>query len=349
MSILRFNRGGAFRDYSSEQLPISHALFGIGYSVYPPGIYRESAQIIYDVTTGAPFTKEELLALPFFYEGTLNRVPVEILHWSFAEQVEVNLTWDGLSFSHEMTAGYGYSEDPVNGFVRTPEEDYDRVRVYAVGDDFDTPSATFPQPSICMAAMRDNVTFDSSSIAEKAGTFLGGSVLSDLVEMPATITATAYDSDPGTDSGPLEVDTGIPIGEETYMLGYSRISDAWQKQIFFDLGLGGSYQDALYLSKYGVWAAPVAISARTITTVRSTLINRDATFEVLYLEHGETLDGIISGLIEEDSETITKAVPVGRGRFSFDSETPDDAVSGEITITSASVLKQFARFLPGQI
>jgi hypothetical protein len=79
------------------------------------------------------------------------------------------------------------------------------------------------------------------------------------------------------------------------------------------------------------------------------LINRDATFDVLYPEHGETLDGIISGLIEEDSETITEAVPAGRGRFYYDLDDPPDAVSGEITITSASVLKQFPRFLPGQI
>lgn len=349
MSILRFNRGGDFRFSTSGQMPINHALLGISGSLFPPSTYRVSPQIVYDVTTGIPFSKEELLTLPFFYEGTLERVPVEILQWTFAEEIDLNLTWEDLNFSHLLTAGYSYTQDSIAGLTRLPTEDYNRVRVYAVGDDFDTPSATFPQPSICMAAMRDKVTFDSNNIAEKAGTFLGGDVLSNLVQMASQINASAFLSDPGTNSGPLEVDTGIPLGEGTYMLEYSRITDESSKQLFFYLGIFGAYMQSLYLSNYGVWAAPVSIEATTRITNRETIINRDATFDALYGEHGETLEGIISGLIAEDSETITEAIPLGRSRFSFSSESVEETPTQEITLNTAAVTRQFVRFLPGQI
>ena len=349
MSILRFNRGGDFRFSTSGQRPINHALLGISGSFHPPSTYSVSSQIVYDATTGVTFSKEELLTLPFFYEGTLEKVPVEILQWTFAEEVDLNLTWKDLNFSHLLTAGYSYAQDSVGELTRSPEEDYNRVRVYAVGDDFDTPSATFPQPSICMAAMRDKVTFDSNNIAEKAGTFLGDDVLYDLARMASQISAIAFLSDPGTNSGPLEVDTGIPLGEGTYMLGYSRITDGSSKELLFSLGVFGSYMQSLYLSNYGVWAAPVSIEARTTITNRETIINRDATFEALYGEHGETLDGIISGLIAEDSKTITEAIPLGQSSFSFSSESVEETPTQEITINTAAVTRQFVRFLPGQI
>lgn len=341
-----WNRGRRFRgvpDASDNR--IAHPILGHSYGDYKT--WQVHTGPVYDVTTGDELTREELLAFSFFYPGTLHNVPVEIALWVFAEEADVSVTWDGLTAAQLLTAGYSYAENPIDGRVRTPEDDYDRAEVYLPEDEKGTPTESYPQPSIFSAAVRDAILFEGAF----PGTATNGGVriVSGTNDSRAALMILGReDSDPGDESEIMEEDTGIPLDEGTYKLKYSRITNARSKSVGFLASAIPVNGAALYLADYRVWAAPVQGSADTVTVPQQTIIHPDATYDVLYPEYGEILEEVAADLQADDSTETVEAVPFGRSRISLTPLTPTITYDGDITITRAEVTKQFQRFLPGQ-
>jgi len=152
------------------------------------------------------------------------------------------------------------------------------------------------------------------------------------------------DSDPGT-SSTLSYDTGIPYGEGTYLLTYTRIEDSFS--LYVELKVGNI---AFFLPQYGVWFEPVEASAVRIDYHVLIDINYDAGYELLYPEYSSELDDAVAEILADENITETRGVPDGIMRYATSySALPDDESWGGPITFSASPSSQYARFLSVEV
>jgi hypothetical protein len=356
-----WNRGATFRPLNAP-LPARngrarHPILGVG--AVNGGPWTTHAGLVYDAETGAAMTRESLLALPFFYDGTLHRVPVEIALWAFAQESSLDISWMGLSINGIVEAGYGLGKTDDDAAERLPEEDYSRVGVFLPDTPETSPVATHPQPSVAITALRDRLEFSTGSYPQ--GSTYGGIGVRNTTEPESwrftgsgssTRCSLSVAKNTEGDTGEEEeADTGVPIGEGTYLLRYVHTLGAANESVALTVG----HSPALFLARYGVWVAPVSASGTKHVYDQSTEILTDDTFNVLYPEYGAILDEVIASITADDHETITYAVPAGLGRISLTPvsewvENPKVTQKwGAEVSAGATVVRQFERFLPFQL
>jgi hypothetical protein len=311
---------------------------------------------VYDVTTGAALTREQLLAFEFFYDGTLTRVPPEICLWMAMKEADISISWSGLSVSQLVNSGYVYERDLEEGRKRTPETTYNQAGIYLPNNAISAPTSQHPYTSVFS---RFNVDPTHFNFLNPRRAIHGGVTDIDR-QLDGTISLSftnggyfilsEEDFSVGSFSATQEIDTGIPIGVEgnTFKLEYAVLTGAYDKSITFS----NYYGRPLYLDAYKVWVAPVEGVGGFLDIQKQTIVFTGGAYDVLYPEYGEQLDEIEAGLQADDVIVSTESIPVGQPRISLSpiDENNDnyDRFAGPMTV-SAKVTKQMPRFLSGQV
>jgi hypothetical protein len=308
---------------------------------------------VYDVTTGATLTREQLLTLEFFYDGTLTRVPPEICLWMAMKEADISLSWDSLSVAQLVKSGYTYDRH-LGDRRRLPETDYNQAGIYLPNNPVSAPTSQHPYTSVFSRFNVDPTYFNFSNPRRA----IHGGVTDIDRQLDGTISLSfseggyfilsEEDYSVGSVSETQEVDTGIAIGDEgnTFKLQYNIFTGVYDKEISLS-GEGYPY----YLTDYKVWVAPVAGSGDFLDAQKETVVNKGGAYAVLYPEYGEELDAIEESLQADDVIISTAPIPVGISRISLypPYAIPEEGYyTGPMTV-SAKVTKQMPRFLSGQV
>jgi hypothetical protein len=309
---------------------------------------------VYDVTTGSILTREQLLTLDFFYDGTLTRVPPEICLWMAMKEADISLSWDSLSVAQLVKSGYSYFRNVEGERERIPETDYNRAGVYLPNNPVSAPTSQHPYMSV-FSLFNDDPMYFTFSNPRRA---IHGGVMGIDRQSDGTVTfgfreggffiLSESDYSVGSVSETQEVDTGIPLGDEgnTFKLQYNIFTGVYDKETIFS-SEGYPY----YLTDYKVWVAPVAGSGGFLDAQKETVVGKGGAYAVLYPEYREELDAIEESLQADDVIINTAPIPVGISRISLypPSAIPEEGYyTGPMTV-SAKVTKQMPRFLSGQV
>lgn len=308
---------------------------------------------VYDVTTGSILTREQLLTLEFFYDGTLTRVPPEICMWRAMKEADISISWDSLSVAQLVKSGYEY-ERYIGDRRRVPETDYNRAGIYLPNTPITAPTSQHPYPSVFSVFNVDPMYFNFSDPRRA----IHGGVMNIGLQPDGTVyfglrkdgyfILSEEDSSNGITSEYQEVDTGVPLGDEgdTFKLLYYVVTGEYYKEI--SLSGGGS---PYYLRDYKVWVAPIEGRGVFNNVQKETFVVKDLIYQGLYGENAEQFIEIEESLQANDVTINTGPIPVGQSRISFSPITENNdytRFAGPMTL-SAKVTKQMPRFLSGQV
>ena len=307
---------------------------------------------VYDVTTGAALTREQLLGFEFFYDGTLNRVPPEVCLWMAMKEADISISWSGMSVAQLVKSGYVY-ERHLGDRRRVPETDYNQAGIYLPNNPVSAPTSQHPYTSVFSRFNVDPTYFNFLNPRRA----IHGGVTDIDRQLDGTIslslTKGGYfilseeDFFVGNISETQEVDTGVPLGDDTFKLQYNVTTGQYSKSIEFS-----SEARPYYLLDYKVWVASVEGYGGFLDTQKETTVVKGLVYEALYPANSEQFDEIEAGLKADDVSISTEPIPVGQSRISLSpiDENNDnyDRFTGPMTV-SAKVTKQMPRFLSGQV
>lgn len=311
-----------------------HPLTGLSFTVHKANVY--------DLTTGAPVTREGLLSDLFHFPGDINHMPIEVLKLASARTASVEISWEGMTMDVPGAAdGFSYDEDndDLDDPAESPSDGSDNVRVYYPGNSvIGSPDGTHSHDSVFTRGQPRgafSATEKLRALTRKAG--FSGRATKTFIE-------------PTEES--FFADTGIPIpsGEEgeTFQLDYTLNSG---KTGLLTWGVGGA---PVFYSEHDVWGAPVFTLTETTEYLDYVSANREPDFisgppGSFPSEWVDIVTALADSLEEDNNEKrIQEAgAPVGLARFVvYPSGPPDLDFTKPAPSVSILIASQLPRFLP---